>query len=1025
MTDHSLNYENFPESFSPQSIHESLGQFFKGTIQSLIIDAPVSMNDFIYGAVLGGFRAEEAAYIYQQFNQNQHVFHTKFITSQKYDPINIPDILSPQQKVDNSHDFDEFFIFGQKDLEASFHLPYDVDITFDELDHILSSFSQIINDDCMDNFHYFKHFYTQMRAISAFSCKMYGPRLLPQHIHANFSILFQALNKFENLSTNRQQCDIDIVPIIFLIALLMVYLKQRQQFPHQFTNFSSFIDFIFLRNAYNSFLPNNDFLFEDVDFYFDDFFRNIDFILNNDLFTQREIAFFKCLHHLYIISHLQLDFRLFFGTNSEGVSTLNFRICQSSIIPHKFQNCKVLLIDISNQFLLRHSDFGIDTFYINDFHDQPEIPHVKNNPLYRSFLTVLLDPQNLMLTFKYIFSNITTTNNIFYSYSIDSSSPIDRFVILHYYPIFYNALQKYCATEENPYLSVLGCPGTGKSTMLFYIILRWFLEQNLIDSEGEFISTIIIIPNQKDSQLFFTLENNSTLIFGSMNDTSFNHSSNILISPEQGVVITFSLAGLSYQALDVSRTISTDYSHTLVIYDDYEKMNVNPKFKIFMLNSIGSKHVHKKQSQVEEQVYTPLPYDAEMKLIESLIGNKYSKQLFSEKSLLIGKNIRGCLCDGLSRDSLLDLIRNAIKTISFSQIESAITNPQSFPKLKVKGIPNIHSFIIQTTSYQPKIPELSLLSHCKLLKFIHLFNSNHSIFSSEIVFSKINGYLNIVKSFQRNTEFDFIPTMAFFQPLRSYCFEQNFHMDLQHANPIQFQLSPIYFSMKGQKKYQHIGSYLDSLIIINENQKQVFKFSKFSELFQDSNFVEDGVFYFQPSKVNYSCIDYAILEKNAKVVNLILLQITVGDTHNFNLYQFFKLYLIYYKFKSQHEHEWTISLKFLVVTDSMYFSFDNIFGYYHKIPQSALSRQNLIYTTYFQKIIDLPILYPDVSSEQTILFADSYLAQNPIMNQQTLVSTITKERSLYLKMKIIFSNITQRIPFFIARKEKYHESINS
>ncbi|OHT04344.1 hypothetical protein TRFO_28171 [Tritrichomonas foetus] len=156
--------------------------------------------------------------------------------------------------------------------------------------------------------------------------------------------------------------------------------------------------------------------------------------------------------------------------------------------------------------LLHKFDFNPTKFFL--VHDKEENLLSKlsqeshYHPQHKIFpilLSILVNPDNNYFNFCHVWdSGIIKRNNVMMfstnSIQINDNQP-NGIVVLRFYPILYNLLRKYCSENGALPFALLGSPGTGKSTMIAYIILRWYQMNDLFNEFNNPIETIIIKPN--------------------------------------------------------------------------------------------------------------------------------------------------------------------------------------------------------------------------------------------------------------------------------------------------------------------------------------------------------------------------------------------------------------------------------------------------------------------------------------------------------------------------------------------------
>ncbi|OHS96738.1 hypothetical protein TRFO_37050 [Tritrichomonas foetus] len=1001
LQDYSLFYQNIPGS-TVTPTQRSLAYFFQGQIQSLVFP-DVTDEDIIRSALIAGIPPTWAKNALNNVEASNFLISIPHFSSQDFS-TNIENIPLSDDPVYVQPKYDSFYALNSSYFESNPPLPFTIDLTISDLEDLIETFTQIISSENLSEvrniFSFYKNLFERICNAQAYF-SMYGRNFAPENYQSDFSTFFSILSKFDILQVAPQKCDINIVPIIFLIAFFGTYLSIKVGTWRKFSSFENFLEFIFIQSTFDSLAAQKKMLpffnFKDADYYFYDFANNVSFFMNPKIFTEKQINFFKFLAEVYHINHFKLDLSLTTIKDGNGKIHLILQVFQTSKVPSKYQDHKVLIFRFQDQYSIRHFHCKFSELYFNSI-TTDLLTRIIYTTYCGEFANFLLDGRNLLMDFNHIFSDIPN-HSITLSRNDIYHERLPHILVLHYYPIFYNAIVRYCQKSAYlPYPSIKGTPGTGKSYMLYYLILRWALEQDITNYKGDLINTIIIrrCINESTLALIFRVDHDQ-LTYGIIDNFQCLPQCCII---KQGFIVKYSLSSIATTTIE-SHSIPNIDEQTLIIYDDFPNIISAPSCKCVILNSIGSPHPEKKGADIEHTVFTPLPTQNEMNLISSFLS-KNAASSFQSKNSVAGKSLRFCTLEYMSKDKLVSSIEETISLIDFSKLRSAVSKPESFMSEQFDNIRNFSSLIVQATSYEPKHSELGFLSNCTFDIFFDRFHSNRTVFSSQTVFEMINQKFIENKQLQRNLEHQYLFDVPYMQSLRSFFCEKNFHSDMYFGNMVKFTIIQTYFYMRGKNKFQE-NIMPPSEFIVNQSKTEVTKVSEFEQLFNIETFrlFDKHTFYFLPRKTNYPCIDSAFFEKNGKILTLILFQITVSDDHEFNMLKFFKLLEVYFDFKKVHSNDYQIDICFWIATNKNDFSFDNITGYMSKNPEKALERQEFIETQFLAKIHPLPRL-SDIT-KTSIIYA----------NKQTLSS----QKQTDLHMKEIFCEITQKIPFYIAKQK--------
>jgi hypothetical protein len=106
-------------------------------------------------------------------------------------------------------------------------------------------------------------------------------------------------------------------------------------------------------------------------------------------------------------------------------------------------------------------------------------------------LGILIDKQNR----KNFFSTLDAKIYIRFN-----SQATKSFLILHYQSFLYQQIRTYLKRNMNTYSLLNGSSGIGKSTFIFYLLLRWMKCNDLENPDNFKITTFIISYYEKNSQ---------------------------------------------------------------------------------------------------------------------------------------------------------------------------------------------------------------------------------------------------------------------------------------------------------------------------------------------------------------------------------------------------------------------------------------------------------------------------------------------------------------------------------------------
>ena len=210
--------------------------------------------------------------------------------------------------------------------------------------------------------------------------------------------------------------------------------------------------------------------------------------------------------------------------------------------------------------------------------------------------------------------------------------------VLNHYNAFYNAIQLHCRNydqsvvdpSENPYMSIIGSPGIGKTTMITYIILRWYLKQDLFNYENKRIDTIITTFNDhrvNEGRIYLRLLENGDLRVGWFK-TDWSEDQ----YPDTwswGFLVDVQPDG-SCSAAQADPSIYDVWNTCLFLGDGLEEPWLRTP-NLVLINSIGSGIIATNNKNAQRFVYAPPPSDFEYKLIFELIRD--DKAVVSARNL--------------------------------------------------------------------------------------------------------------------------------------------------------------------------------------------------------------------------------------------------------------------------------------------------------------------------------------------------------------------------------------------------------
>ncbi|OHT12790.1 hypothetical protein TRFO_17251 [Tritrichomonas foetus] len=385
--------------------------------------------------------------------------------------------------------------------------------------------------------------------------------------------------------------------------------------------------------------------------------------------------------------------------NDQVTKRLTFQIKKQLITNDSFLNYRLCVFDPYRTFL---HNYHIDPQRFCIISNKPDLLFSKIKVL-SHYASVLLNPKNDYFDFNHIWNNkLIKRNNLISVFKRDNQKRfIPHYLVLKYYPVFYNALKQYCLRESvYPYYSIKGSPGTGKTTMLIYIVLRWYQQQDLFNQNHELVDTIMIKPSKQNiinAFLFFQLEKD-VFKFGIIVKDYWHH-----FNCDHTPIVMYLVDRNTNQSILydennpilATKKIRIDYEKALYIFDEYEDPVYGSDFKRLILNSIGSKK-RNKDIETETSIFTFLPSMEEMKMLKKLIKDSSDKQHFKETMTLVGSNIRKCI----SKEAIKNLIKEGIERFSdrhhFSEQLELMLQPEKY-LLTESSQYSVNSTLIQIT----------------------------------------------------------------------------------------------------------------------------------------------------------------------------------------------------------------------------------------------------------------------------------------------------------------------------------------
>ncbi|OHT14339.1 hypothetical protein TRFO_43091 [Tritrichomonas foetus] len=723
---------------------------------------------------------------------------------------------------------------------------------------------------------------------------------------SDLSKLIEDMNSRE-ISINRINFSQNVFSIILLIGLREL-IEQIPIFINEYNDLLSFLKFmtnfneLMIKHLVNTLTKS--LLFNSIYMYFPK-------KLNKEIFEFLSLLS-NCTHKFYkIIISIKVQ------NKEKRVFLSTFEPC---LVEAGSLNTQKLLVFGQNINLLHKFNFNPNKFFL--VHDKEKnllskisecCEYKQPHPIFEKLFSILLNPDNNYFNFCHVWdSGIIKRNNVMMlstdSIQISDNEP-SGIVVLKFYPIFYNLLRKYCSIPTNIPFALLGSPGTGKSTMIAYIILRWYQMNDLFTEFNDLIQTIIIKPSylsKKRKHCFFVHRKiNGSLLFGIM-DFGFGYVYDHNHIPASLVIHHHPNGDNTFV---FNQILAIRPFSTLYIIDEYINRFRVQGSKSFILNSIGSKYSNIKA--LDNVIYSFLPSTNELRMIASLIKNSKVQELFHEKRCLIGPSIHYCL-----RSTLLNIrlfIKGVISTIKPDVFNSILMS--SFYHLK-KEINYIRDLIIYVSSHIPKGSDIYTYFYCPYEKW-----DTFSVYDTKIGSSTLTQYLKDnyfkIKENKKQIFFNIMSEESHLQKLKAAFF----HLDLnslKESHPLTFQTRQLTYSTK-KSNIQSEESKTITHFTFNADSSEVEIVHNPELLFTSTN----QVVYYLPPTVSEPGIDAAYKGIIDKKMTLVLLQFTVSNHHSFHMgvFEYYKNKIAGYKPK--------IKLEFWVVTPHLNqnFAFNKLKGY--------------------------------------------------------------------------------------------------
>ncbi|OHT00613.1 hypothetical protein TRFO_32734 [Tritrichomonas foetus] len=537
---------------------------------------------------------------------------------------------------------------------------------------------------------------------------------------------------------------------------------------------------------------------------------------------------------------------------------------------------------------------------------------------HNTFLTtwsILMNPDNKYFDFHHVWdSGIIKRNNVMFispDFGLIEDSTPSGIVVLRFYPILYNLLRKQCAKNAKSQFALLGSPGTGKSTMIPYIVLRWYQVNDLLNEDNDPIQTIIVKPNKlpKDKpklSLFFHRSNDS-LLFGFMKKKPLSAYWKDQIIPE--LIICHSPNGNNTIAKKQIFPISQ--KRTLYLLDEYIDQYRMVGTKSLIINSIGSKYSDSKMQ--DKTIYSFLPTTNELRMIASLIKNPKEQEKFHENRCLIGFSIRASIIQSLYDIQLK--IKDTVKRTETKIFTNLFSNPTE--KLD-KKIRNLRVYLLFIESRLPKGSDIYTYFNCSYEDWV-IFSQYYFQFGSPMILRYLKEYYLKTKQNFKQILFDIISEETKLQKMKAAFFDLDVNI-LQNPHSFIFQTRKLTYNYDQSSKNKYCQeSDMITQFILNIESSDVEIVENPEDIFTS----ERNIVYYLPPTVNEPGIDAAYKGPINSQMTIVLLQLTVSDSHSFHMgvFKYFKQKIAEYKLKAK--------LEFWAVTPSLInnFTFSNLKGY--------------------------------------------------------------------------------------------------
>ncbi|OHT00809.1 hypothetical protein TRFO_07798 [Tritrichomonas foetus] len=547
----------------------------------------------------------------------------------------------------------------------------------------------------------------------------------------------------------------------------------------------------------------------------------------------------------------------------------------------------------------------------------------KQYPNFLEYANVLFHPDNQFFDFNHVWNNgIILRNNVMMKLVNNSHEP-KGYVIMRYYPIIYNFLKQYCSQQQMPTkaYALKGTPGTGKTIMFIYIILRWFQARDLVNDKNQPISTIFIKPpSSTNSGCLYFQYNESGIRFGIINKSYSQIKFRNRLKPYLGVLYS-PANGYSISP----KELVYENAQSLFLFDELKHSPINFTQRYMILNSIGSKYQNDKF--IEKQIYTFLPNQDEMLMISSLIDAKYRNEYW-KKYQLVQSNIRACV-QTITSEELYNSAKTASENLHQNSYMSALQYPEKFLH---KEINDARKYLIHINAFTPKDSQLFSYTHFDPNNIFEDKFTNYTVKTpSDTILSLLRHGFIVQKYHNRKYFFSIIPDTPKFQSIRGTWLEIEMNDVLKESNNT--------FSFYTRR----IASRNDSGITNNYSHENIVKFTlnPESKLVYKTHYLDDlfyskrEVVYFISSPSNYPGFDSAYRGIVKRKTRLILIQYTVSDRRSFHIgiYEY-----ILEKLKYLH-NDWKLEFWAVIPNINAPFHFNNIEGF-SPIPTTKEEKEN-------------------------------------------------------------------------------------